>query len=108
MPAWRVEYLPGCFRQLDELAEAHGYLPAAFGSVLGNGEGNDLDVLMVARRGVTPDRAGFLAAFGGRTVSRADDPAKGIDSIKIECTRGYLWHFIFGTVRGGERWKKSF
>jgi hypothetical protein len=99
---WTFADVVGRFEPIAQMAERHGLLASLFGSTLERGIGNDLDVLMTARREMEPDREGFLAEFGGVEVNSKVNEAKGISCIKL-AKDGRYYDFVFGTVSGKPR-----
>jgi hypothetical protein len=60
---------------LNPAAEEHGFSAALYGSVISNGEGNDLDVFMVPQR-EDPDIDGLVATLR-RHMREVSDPIAG-------------------------------
>lgn len=65
------------------IAEPHGYLVCLTGSVLYNGEGNDVDILLLkVRPGITPEALGERLAQQGMSVVLNEDNSWGEIGLK--------------------------
>ena len=92
---WTLADAIELYPALSALADDCGYCMAMLGSVLKNGRGRDLDLLMRPLHGRLQLRDAFLARFGGRLVKRRLNKAHMIDGYKIELG-GREFDFIFG------------
>ena len=95
---WRIGDIPAAYSAIVALADECGLLPCIFGGVVKRGEGRDLDVLMVGRRGRTGRADLFLERFGGTRIKTVLRPLTGTESYEVE-RDGRIFNFVFGTVR---------
>jgi hypothetical protein len=102
--SWSVADVPKFFPAVAELADRNGYIACVFGSVVKEGTGRDLDVMMLTRYKARTDYHIFLAEFGGALERRYPMPgdeqyeervAKGNHSYEVR-KDGRLYHFVFG------------
>jgi len=83
------------FPVLSELAERHGFRLSMFGSVLIQGEGRDLDLLLSPFGSEKQNEVRFLAEFGGILKGSRLNVAHGIKAFQVE-RGGRLYDFVFG------------
>jgi poly(3-hydroxybutyrate) depolymerase len=106
---WLIAEVPEHFGAIATLASECGFVASIFGSVVKEGSGRDMDVLMKASVDTPRNERRFLAGFGGTIQRKRRNTETQILSYEVE-KDGRLYHFVFGEIhlRRAGTWKKSY
>lgn len=92
---WTLADAAARFPALSDLAERHGFRLSIFGSVLNEGRGRDVDLLLSPFGSTEQSEVGFLAEFGGVLKSTRLNRAHNVRAYQVE-KAGRLYDFVFG------------
>ncbi len=92
---WTLTAAAEKFAAISELAEEHGFRLSMFGSVVTEGAGRDLDLLLSPFGGTKQSEVQFLARFGGILKGTRMNVAHNVRAFQVE-RNGRLYDFVFG------------
>ena len=92
---WTLADAAAEFPALSELAKKHGFRLSMFGSVLNEGRGRDLDLLLSPFGSTGQSEVKFLAEFGGILKGARLNRAHNVRAFQVE-RADKLYDFVFG------------